>query len=129
MIWQKVRMVDLEQYLVDIVGWVEFAANSISVLIIAAGIVVASYRVLLTARRPDLMHYNQARLTFSRYLVMGLEFQLAADIVKSAIEPSWADLGILATVAAIRTFLNYFLQREMKEEEAEVEKALEPARG
>ena len=120
-------MVDIEYYLVNIVGWIELLANFISVLIIAAGIVVASYKVLQTVRRPDLLHYNQARLTFSRYLVLGLEFQLAADIVKTAAEPTWTDLGILAVVAAIRTFLNFFLQREMKEEEAEVKKDSEPA--
>ena len=116
-------MVDMEYYLVNVVGWIELLANFISVLIIAAGIVVASVKVLQTVRRPDLKHYNQARLTFSRYLVLGLEFQLAADIVRTAVKPSWTDLGVLATVAAIRTFLNFFLQREMKEEEREVEKA------
>jgi uncharacterized membrane protein len=121
-------MVDLEYYLVNIVGWIELAANLISVLIIAAGIIVASYKVLQTFRKPDLKHYNQARLAFSRYLVLALEFQLAADIVRTAAKPSWTDLGILAVVAAIRTFLNFFLQKEMAEEEREVEQASEPAR-
>jgi uncharacterized membrane protein len=116
-------MIDLNNYLLDLIDWLELLANFISVLIIAAGIVVASYKVLQTFRRPDMMHYNQARLAFSRYLVLALEFQLAADIVRTAAKPSWTDLGILAVVAGIRTFLNFFLQREMKEEEAEVEKA------
>jgi uncharacterized membrane protein len=120
-------MVDFENYLISIVGWIELIANLISVLIIAGGIVVASGRVLQTLRRPDLKHYNKVRLALSRYLILALEFQLAADIVVTAIKPSWNDLGILATVAAIRTFLNFFLQREMKEEEREVEGSHEPA--
>lgn len=122
-------MIELNNYLYAIVEWIELLANFISVLIIAGGIVVASGKVLQTLRRPDLKHYNLARLAFSRYLVLALEFQLAADIVKTAVKPSWTDLGILAVVAGIRTFLNFFLQREMKEEEREVEKAREPSRG
>jgi uncharacterized membrane protein len=121
-------MIGLDEYLLTLVGLIELLANFISVLLIAAGIAVASYKVLQTIRWPDMLHYNQARLAFSRYLVLALEFQLAADIVKTAAEPNWTDLGILAVVAAIRTFLNFFLQREMKEEEREVEEASEPAR-
>jgi uncharacterized membrane protein len=113
-------MINIENYLIAIVGWIELLANFISVLIIAGGIAVASGKVLQTIRRPDLKHYNLARLAFSRYLVLALEYQLAADIVKTAIQPSWTDLGILATVAGIRTFLNFFLQREMAEEEREL---------
>lgn len=116
-------MIELETVLPGMVGWIELLANLISVVIVLSGILVAAYKVLQTVRRPDLLHYNQARLAFSRYLVLGIEFQLAADIVKTAVDPSWNDLGILAVVAAIRTFLNFFLQREMKEEEQEVEEA------
>lgn len=121
-------MIGLDEYLLTLVGWIELLANYISILLIAAGIVVASCKVLQTIRRPDLLHYNKARLAFSRYLVLALEFQLAADIVRTATKPSWTDLGILAVVATIRTFLNFFLQREMKEEEREVERASEPVR-
>ncbi|OPY29271.1 MAG: hypothetical protein A4E28_01016 [Methanocella sp. PtaU1.Bin125] len=116
-------MIALDNYLYGVVGGVELIANVISVVLIAAGIAAAIYLLLLTFRHPDLKHYNQARLTFSRYLVLALEFQLAADIVKTAVEPSWEDLGVLAAVAGIRTFLNFFLQREMKEEEAALERS------
>ena len=116
-------MIELTNYIISLAGWIELIANLISVLIIGAGIIVAVYKVLQVVRRPDLLHFNQARLAFSRYLVLGIEFQLAADIIKTAANPSWSDLGILAVVAAIRTFLNFFLQREMREEEVVVEKA------
>ena len=119
-------MIELDNYLISLVEWIELMANFISVLIIAGGIIVASVKVLQTVRRPDLKHYNQARLAFSRYLVLALEFQLAADIVRTAVKPSWTDLGILAVVAGIRTFLNFFLQREMKEEEGRWRKPMSP---
>lgn len=39
--------------------------------------------------------------------MLGLEFELAADVVRTAIAPSWTDIGQLAAIGAIRTFLNY----------------------
>lgn len=126
--YRGVSMIELDQYMISLAGWIELIASFISILLIAAGVVVASYKVLQTIRKPDLLHYNKARLAFSRYLVLALEFLLAADIVRTVAKPSWTDLGILAVVAAIRTFLNFFLQREMKEEEREVERASELAR-
>jgi uncharacterized membrane protein len=64
-------------------------------------------------------------------LILGLEFELAADIVRSAISPSWSDIGQLGAIAAIRTVLNFFLERDVKEfSEAQKQPAVtaEPAR-
>ena len=54
-------------------------------------------------------------LRYGRWLVAGLTFQLAADIIETSIAPSWDDIGRLAAIAAIRTFLNYFLERDLTE--------------
>ena len=54
-------------------------------------------------------------LRFARWLVAALTFQLAADIIESAITESWEAVGRLAAVALIRTFLDYFLERDMNE--------------
>ena len=51
---------------------------------------------------------------FGVWLLLGLEFELAADIVRSAIAPTWTDIGQLAAIAAIRTFLNYFLELDIE---------------
>jgi len=56
-------------------------------------------------------------LRYARWLVAGLTFQLAADIVETSLAPSWEDIGKLAAIAVIRTFLNYFLGRDLKEVE------------
>jgi len=53
------------------------------------------------------------RLRLGRWLALALEFELAADILRTAIAPSWGDIGQLAAIAAIRTALNYFLQQEI----------------
>ncbi|HUJ48201.1 MAG TPA: DUF1622 domain-containing protein, partial [Rhizomicrobium sp.] len=51
---------------------------------------------------------------FGVWLLLGLQFALAADIVRSVIAPTWNDIGQLAAIAAIRTFLNYFLERDIE---------------
>jgi uncharacterized membrane protein len=51
---------------------------------------------------------------FGVWLLLGLEFELAADIIRSAISPSWTDIGQLAAIASIRTLLNYFLEKDIE---------------
>ena len=51
---------------------------------------------------------------FAAAIILALEFALAADIAGTAIAPSWAAIGELAAIAAIRTFLNYFLERDLE---------------
>ena len=52
-------------------------------------------------------------LRFARLLVGGLTFQLAADIIETAISTTWESLGRIAIIAVIRTFLNYFLEKDV----------------
>jgi uncharacterized membrane protein len=64
-------------------------------------------------------------LRYARWLVAGLTFQLAADIIETTITTSWEAIGRLAAIAVIRTFLNYFLERDLadvRERQREVEK-------
>lgn len=56
---------------------------------------------------------EDVRLRLGRWLALALEFELGADILRTAIAPTWADIEQLAAIAAIRTALNYFLQREI----------------
>ncbi|MGI4802229.1 MAG: DUF1622 domain-containing protein [Janthinobacterium lividum] len=61
---------------------------------------------------------ESVRLRLARWLAVALEFALAADILRTAIAPSWDEIGKLAAIAALRTILNFFLQREIAEEAA-----------
>lgn len=54
-------------------------------------------------------------LRYARWLVAGLTFQLAADIIETSITTDWNAVGRIAAVAVIRTFLNYFLERDLTE--------------
>jgi uncharacterized membrane protein len=69
------------------------------------------------AQRNSLYHWIWLR--YARWLVAALTFQLAADIIESASTPTWEDIGRLAAIAVIRTFLNYFLGRDLGEEAKE----------
>jgi uncharacterized membrane protein len=65
---------------------------------------------------PDKFPFNQVRLKFGMWLALALEFQLGADILATTVTPSLESLGRLALIAVIRTFLNYFLSKEIETE-------------
>jgi uncharacterized membrane protein len=57
---------------------------------------------------------KEVLVRFGVWLLLGLEFELAADIIRTAISPSWTDIGQLAAIAAIRTVLNHFLEKDIE---------------
>ncbi|MGH9480678.1 MAG: DUF1622 domain-containing protein [Terriglobales bacterium] len=87
----------------------------LAALIIAAGAIEAVFGVVQSfARRPPAAGARkQVWLHFSMWLLLGLEFELAADIIDTAISPNWSDIGQLAAIVAIRTTLNFFLGRDL----------------
>jgi uncharacterized membrane protein len=90
--------------------------EAISILLITYGALEAAVRVLVPLFRRINTHgiRRAAWLGLARWLVLGLEFMLAADIVRTVINPDWTELGQLAATALIRTFLNYFLERDLE---------------
>jgi len=108
--------------------------RTLSVALIGIGVLLTTWyfiRLLLTGRRKTQrergMAYQSARLILSRFLAMALEFQLAADQLGTTVTPSWDHLGRLGAIARIRTFLNYFLAREIHDEEKAEQEAKEVA--
>ncbi|BBX17292.1 hypothetical protein CRI77_04890 [Mycolicibacterium duvalii] len=92
-------------------------------VVIMVGAVVATVKFAVALVRRDIAAFSSVRLTLARFLVLGLEFQLAADVLRTAISPSFEEIGKLAAIAAIRTLLNYFLNREIAQEQREIEAA------
>ena len=87
---------------------------------VAAGVITAEaaitvYRAAVAIRARNEGWYRQARLTLSKFLVLALEFQLAADVLGTSLAPSWDHIGKLAAFAGLRTAINFFLEREMCE--------------
>jgi uncharacterized membrane protein len=65
---------------------------------------------------------TDVRIQLGRWLSLALEFELAADILRTAIAPTWDEIGKLAAIAALRTLLNYFLEREIRAADERVRK-------
>ena len=86
-------------------------------VVIAVGAVTTLYRALpfIFIRRATVIEKKELWLDFAQSLLLGLEFELAADILRTATSPTWSDIGQLASIAAIRTFLGFFLERDIRE--------------
>ncbi|MCY0943297.1 DUF1622 domain-containing protein [Streptomyces antarcticus] len=104
------------------IGWLVHVIEAGGALIIFMGAVWAFARFATTGlrRRSLIGEFNKIRLSLGRFLVLGLEFQLAGDVLRTAVAPSFTEIGQLAAIAAIRTILNYFLTREIAQERAEI---------
>jgi uncharacterized membrane protein len=96
------------------VEWLRLAVETAGAAIIAVGLAVSLVRLL---RLHNASGFNSVRLTLASYLALALEFQLAADILSTAIAPSWDKIGKLGAIAVIRTALNFFLMKEIAQEE------------
>lgn len=112
------RAVDLLVRLVEAAGAIIIFVGA---MVAFVGFVVAAVRDRRTRR------FVPVRLSLGRFLALGLEFQLASDILRTAIAPTLREIGELAAIAAIRTALNYFLAREIKQERAELTRGEDPA--
>jgi uncharacterized membrane protein len=99
-------------------------AQAIATLVEAVGIAIVAVAVLVAAARyvAGLLARVRPfppeglRLGLGRSLALSLEFLLGADILRTAVEPSWDEIARLAAIAAIRTALNFFLQREIAQD-------------
>ena len=94
--------------------------EAFAALIIALGALQATWKALtLFFARPlqPEQEKTDVRLRLGRWLSLALEFELAADILRTAIAPSWDEIGKLAAIVVLRTLLNYFLEREIRSSE------------
>lgn len=111
----------MEEILADVVNVLVTIVEACGAAVIIVGAVWAFARFCwVGVRRRSTAAFVPVRLTLGRFLALGLEFQLASDVLRTAVAPSFEELGQLAAVAAIRTALNYFLSREIEEERRQV---------
>jgi uncharacterized membrane protein len=101
-----------------IIGYLAHAIEFAAALIVAAAVLEATVNaghLLLTPGAPP-QRKNEVRLNLGRWLAVALEFELAADILNTAVTPTWTEIAKLAAIATLRTALNYFLQRDIDQE-------------
>lgn len=109
---------------------IEYLARGIEfagALIIGVAALEATIKAMLLfvrrSAKPE--EKNAVRLTLARWLAVALEFELAADILNTAVTPTWSDIEKLAAIATLRTALNYFLEREIQDETRPEQRAAE----
>lgn len=93
--------------IIDVLALAAIAIGTVEVVVRAVGVMFSAHATNHDKR--------QVWLLYARWLVIALTFQLAADIIETAVAPSWDDIGKLAAIAAVRTFLNFFLERDLNE--------------
>jgi uncharacterized membrane protein len=106
----------MKDWLAIATGYAIIVIDGMAMIVIVVGTVetfFAGLRVMLSTSDG---HYQRAVwLRYARWLVAGLTFQLAADILETAVTESWDAVGRIAAIALIRTFLNYFLDHDLVE--------------
>lgn len=107
-----------EQVVIMGVQWLKLAVEVMGALIVGLGFLIAAAQFVQVALSRQTANFTAIRLVLARYLALALEFQLGADILSTAIAPSWQQIGKLGAIAVIRTGLNFFLSKEMQEEQA-----------
>jgi uncharacterized membrane protein len=94
------------------------AIDALALLVILVGTIEVSVTVARASFKPlGEQVARQAFLRYARWLVAGLTFQLAADIIETSISTSWQTIGRVGAIAVIRTFLNYFLERDVDQQQ------------
>jgi uncharacterized membrane protein len=106
----------MESIVVAVADRAALLVEAAAVLIVVFGSAEAFARLVWTVWARTATHGQRKEIwrRFGVWLLLGLEFELAADIIGSVISPTWKDIGELAAIAAIRTFLNYFLEKDLE---------------
>jgi uncharacterized membrane protein len=108
----------MEQHVRDLVDFLIPIVDAIGVTVISIGVLLAFGTWVLSELRIRRVSYERVRLLLGRFLALGLEFQLGADLLSTAVRPSYSEIGKLGAIATIRTVLNYFLAKELRRAQA-----------
>ncbi len=111
----------MEEYLITAVDYLRLVVEAIGAAIVGYGVLATAVRFVLTLFGIRSDSNVEIRLFLGRYLALGLEFQIGADILSTAIAPTFDDVLLLGAIVVIRTVLNYFLSKEIERERQEVE--------
>jgi uncharacterized membrane protein len=101
--------------LYELISYVSQAIALVGMVIIIWGIILVLKDFLLELFSDEPQSKRLLRQKLGSYLVLGLEFFIAADIIRTILRPGWKEIGMLASIVALRIMLSYFLGREFKE--------------
>ena len=120
-----------QDYVIQFLNLLATIISVISLLIVTYGALIAFIAFTINELKRFTGKYTsinirRLRATFGTYLLLGLEFLIASDILKTVLEPTLNELAILGGIVVLRTVLSVFLNKEIKELEAENEGSGEP---
>lgn len=104
----------MEEILDIAVSYIVPVVEACGAIVIVLEVARTFVQYLLGLFRHTRLHIAALRIRLGKAMVMGLEFQVAADILRTAIAPSWNDILLLAALIALRTVLNFLLEQELK---------------
>ena len=110
----------MEEYLITAVDYLRLVVEAIGAAIVGYGAVATAARFVLTLLGIRDDSNTEIRLFLGRYLALGLEFQIGADILSTTVAPTFNDVLLLGAIVVIRTVLNYFLSKELERERQQV---------
>ena len=110
----------MEEYLITAVDYLRLVVEAIGAAVVGYGVLAAAGMFLLTLVGIRDYSNTELRLFLGRYLTLGLEFQIGADILSTAVAPTFEDVLLLGAIVVIRTVLNYFLSKELERERQQV---------
>jgi uncharacterized membrane protein len=105
----------MEELAKTITIYISHGLEIIAAAVIAAALIrlIIEYFQTLTKTKNGLSAMA-ARVHFGSAVAVSLELLLGADVLATAVAPTWNEIGKLAAIATIRTVLNYFLEKELK---------------
>src|SRR5215831_1967175 len=104
----------MEEIIKNVATTVAEIVEGVAALVIAVAVLQVLMEYARIILQPSYKKTNEEiRLRFGSFAAVSLELLLGADILSTAVAPSWDDIGKLAAIAVIRTGLNYFLEREL----------------
>lgn len=107
----------MEELFTRFAGAVAIGVEGIAALFIAIGALEALFLIVrrfTPGGRASVLSRKEIWVGFAVWLILALEFELAADVLQTSISPTWDDVGKLAAIAGIRTVLNFFLERDIE---------------
>ena len=111
---------DIQTTFLKILNIIVTIINLVGVTVVLWGFVVAAFAFIrLKLHRHTTLFFlkeaNKIRAVLGTYILFGLEFMIAADIIHTFIRPTQEDLIVLGAIVAIRTVISYFLGREVED--------------
>ena len=109
----------MKEWLIFVTEQTVIVIDALALIVIVIGTIeafISAARAMFSS--PTGHERRDVWLRYGRWLIAGLTFQLAADVIETSITTSWQAVARLGAIALIRTFLNYFLERDLAETRA-----------